>query len=275
MNNIIGDIYPTNNYGNIKILKYVGNSKYKIKFIDTNNISIKSKSSIKKGAIRDNKKINIVGNEYKNKYGKYKVIEFIGYSNTERKYKIEFIETGYKTISKKGNIINDRVKDYYYPSVSNIGYLGDVKKVEREIYLRWKAMLTRVYNNDLYNNIKIDKKWHCFKNFQEDVKKLSGWNKEKLKKGKIELDKDKLQYNIPYNKRIYSKNTCCWLSSKEQSNYLSTQKKFKAISPNGKIYYGRNQTKFAKKHNLDKKGINHVLNGWNKTHFNWEFEFIE
>lgn len=49
----IGVLFPTNNYGDIEILEYLGNSKYKIRFLNTGTISEARKDKIKLGQIKD------------------------------------------------------------------------------------------------------------------------------------------------------------------------------------------------------------------------------
>jgi hypothetical protein len=52
------------------------------------------------------------------------------------------------------------------------------------------------------------------------------------------------------------------------------QNKFKAISPDGKIYISDNQKDFARKHNLQQGGISAVLHKKHTNHFGWDFKYI-
>ena len=50
---------------------------------------------------------------------------------------------------------------------------------------------------------------------------------------------------------------------------------FKAISPDGMIYYDRNITDFAKKHGLERKQISAVLHNRFHSTLGWKFEFVD
>ena len=42
---------------------------------------------------------------------------------------------------------------------------------------------------------------------------------KKRKKYKVNLDKDKLQVGLPRSKKVYSKDTCCWLTREENMQH--------------------------------------------------------
>ncbi len=61
LEDIINTIIPTNSYGDIKVLRYIGKDKdylYEIQFLNTNNIETVTRSSIKRNSCVDTKIIN-------------------------------------------------------------------------------------------------------------------------------------------------------------------------------------------------------------------------
>lgn len=177
-----------------------------------------------------------IGDIFKtNNYGKFRII-----SNSDRKrgrmkcYDIEFLETGsirYGICRRE--ILNGEIKDYYRPSIAGVGYLGEgiyQKDYKRE-YSVWKHMLHRCYNENCDSYCKygalgvtVYKRWHCFKNFVEDISKIDGYNEQLFKDGKIELDKDLKQNYFP---KEYSLCTCTFLSKEDNLEISRFQKKYK------------------------------------------------
>ena len=60
--------------------------------------------------------------------------------------------------------------------------------------------------------VRVDPRWHNFNNFFEDAKLLPGYENKLMYPSIYCLDKDYLQRNLPKEQRIYSKDTCIWLS---------------------------------------------------------------
>lgn len=105
-------------------------------------------------------------------------------------------------------------------------------------------MLSRCYNtkNKNYNQyggigVRVDPRWYCFENFVEDVKTLPGYDKFLGNPDIYQLDKDYLQQNIPHSQRVYSKNTCIWIS-KYDNIYLQSIEDERNIDPNQCNYVG-------------------------------------
>lgn len=105
----------------------------------------------------------------------------------------------------------------------------DAKRGSVEDKLRgvWIKMMSRCYKKDAHNyrfygevGVRVSKEWHDCKKFVEDVKKIDGW-KSKLSNWKeFELDKDYFGANV------YSKDTCVWISKRENNLYTSSSKPF-------------------------------------------------
>lgn len=149
-------------------------------------------------------------------------------------------------------------------------------KDNQRMYNIWAGVLRRSFdkNHNRYKeSISVCERWLCFDNFISDVKKLDGWNEEKFLKGEIQLDKDTKQFDI--TNKIYSPETCIWLS-KDENNSLQSSRcySFKAISPYGEVLIYNNQHKYARENNLNVVSINKCLKGTRKSHKGWKFEAL-
>lgn len=153
--------------------------------------------------------------------GDFKILE----RRDDGKYIIQFIQTGTIMVVHQTAIRNGTIKDKFYPSVAGVGYIGDFEGYTHSpeniiIYGPWKHMLQRCYNPNnkdyhLYGGagVKVDIRWHNFNNFFEDVKSLPGYENKIMYPNMYCLDKDYLQMHIPNELRIYSKDTCMWIST--------------------------------------------------------------
>lgn len=109
-----------------------------------------------------------------------------------------------------------------------------------------------------------DVRWNKFENFYNDM-----WYKytkcilcNHIENPSIERE----NVNGDYNRE-----NCTFISRNKQQENRRNVRWFRAISPEGKIYITRNQSKFAKNHNLSKQGVNNCLCGKVKTHKKWRF----
>lgn len=192
---------------------------------------------------------NFIGRIYdSNNFGKFRIIRELIYirninDSKERMFEIEFLNTGYRTDASYSAIRHGRVKDKLYPSVANVGYIGYTDKVtskeNHSMYKVWNDMINRCYNKLDYDyhlyggiGITVEESWFNFTTFLNDVKLLPGYE-NKLKYPTIyQLDKDYLQLDIPKSQRIYSKNTCMWISKHDNIMIMNRE------NPNVSEYYG-------------------------------------
>ena len=241
----IGKKLYSKNYSYFKIIEKADKTKngsylYNIQFLNTNYIKQNvRKDHIKDGTVKDDtfNKPSIIGKTFESKTsGKFIVIRETYRTKHNIKYEICFYKTNYITEAWETSINIGEVKDPTYPVIAGIGYLGinykkykkDDKELFESLYNRWSPMLHRCYNNKSkkYNwygklGIKVDKRWHDFSKYFIDVQKLPGYDREKVLSGELQLDKDKFQiYKAPDNK-VYSKDTCCWLSAKENTKLIN------------------------------------------------------
>lgn len=228
----------------------------------------------------------IIGNVFKsNTTGEFKVISFHHYDNKNRYYEVEFLETGYKTVARKCNILAGKLKDPYYKSVLGVACKGNIMTTGKyqRFYNIWKHMIERCYSqkDKWFKNyggkgVQVSSDWLCFENFYKDVINLEGYNDKLFYEGKIDLDKDFKQKGIPTENMVYSKDTCMWVCTKINRGYTPTKRNsFQAKSPNGEIYISDSQTNFAKEHGLKVSSISACLHGLRKSLYGWKFEFIQ
>lgn len=70
----------------------------------------------------------------------------------------------------------------------------------------------------------------------------------------------------------YCKNNCRWLTWLEQSKNKTSLLNFKAISPSGRVYHGRNLKEFCEHHNLHYQSIiSGIHNGTKNMRNGWKF----
>lgn len=188
-----------------------------------------------------------VGNIYESQNcGKFRVIRElipIGYYRKSRLFEIEFLNSGYRTVVTRHSLYDGKVKDRSLITVYNTGYIGQedifsIAPLEKTIYKVWEGIISRCYNpKDLhYHNyggigVRVSDRWLAFRNFEHDVQLKANYNRKILEPYMFHLDKDFLQRHLPVNQRIYSNETCLWVSMYENALIKGLD--------NGKIkYYG-------------------------------------
>lgn len=180
-----------------------------------------------------------VGEEFTNKWGSYKIVEWYSYINCTIKFNNGYVKyrVAYNSI-EKSNLNTPLCK-----TVHNIGYIGIGRyntKEHKKAYIKWKSMISRCYyenyliNKKTYVECTVDERWHNFQTFAEwfysryEDEYMYDWD----------LDKDLFQLE----NKIYSPETCC-LIPKEINTALKRLRKpvkygdkFKAIC--GQDYLG-------------------------------------
>ena len=99
------------------------------------------------------------------------------------------------------------------------------KRIKRAYHV-WYDMLQRVSENEMYNNVSICERWSCFANFLEDLPKIKGYD-EWVKAGKYEYCIDKDKYQLEESHKIYSVDTVCFITIREN---LTMQDRNKIIT---------------------------------------------
>ena len=141
--------------------------------------------------------------------GDFKVLKY----NNAKDVEIQFLKTGYETVTQLGNIRNGKVKDPYSPSVYDVGISGakypiSEGGVETKEYALWKSMLRRCYSDNFkkkrqtYIDCKCSENFNNYEYFYEWCQNQIGFNNKDW-----HLDKDLL---IKGNK-VYSEDSCIFI----------------------------------------------------------------
>lgn len=159
--------------------------------------------------------------------------------------KIQFIDTGYTTTTKRSLIKKGEIKDRYKRSVCGIGYTGnsyakDIVDFFGDYHRRWisiwSGMINRCYNNStkeyyktykFYKDVFVDKDFHCCETFLRWVMNNMRYDKSYL--SVFNIDKDY------YASNCYSPKTCTLLTPSE-NKCLSSKEWFKM---DGKYFYSK------------------------------------
>src|SRR5690606_17938493 len=130
--------------------------------------------------------------------------------------------------------------DRLLPTVCNVGILGYSNYAEhKKEYNIWCDIIKRCYNkkHKSYKSyggkgVAVCDRWKRFDLFLEDIKFIDGYNEEKFHNGCLQLDKDIKQQNISIEERIYSIETCSFVSQKLNMEYEDRNvSRFLAMSP--------------------------------------------
>ena len=141
--------------------------------------------------------------------GDFKVLKYNDYGNVE----IQFLKTGYETVTTLGNIRNGEIKDPYLPSVYGVGILGTkypstISGVCTKEYGLWMRMLKRCYSDSFkkrrptYEGCEVSNNFKSYEYFYEWCQSQVGFGNEGW-----QLDKDLL---VKGNK-VYSENTSVFI----------------------------------------------------------------
>ena len=142
--------------------------------------------------------------------GDFKILKY----NDARNVEIQFLKTGFETVTQLGNIRNGNVKDLYVPSVYGVGILGDkypakANVVNTKEYVLWTNMLKRCYSDSFkkrrptYEGCEVSDNFKSFEYFYEWCHKQIGFDNDG-NGNPFHLDKDLL---VKGNK-VYSESTC-------------------------------------------------------------------
>ena len=119
---------------------------------------------------------------------------------------------------KKGSFKNPYRKRKYGQCIGIPKIKETDKKLHKHLYAIWNAMIHRCYRptDAAYKSyggkgIHVSERWLCYENFSEDVIHLPGFDRDGILSGFLELDKDYLQQDIQIDKKVYSKETCCFI----------------------------------------------------------------
>ena len=214
-----------------------------------------------------------------NFHGDIEVGEFLGYKfEWQQEYEVKFINTGTVVPALISAIKKGQVKDPMVPTVAGVGYIGlgrnlAVGDQERRLYRIWANILHRCYDiKDIgyksygARGVTVASEWHCYKTFRADVEQLPGWNLEMFINKEIQVDKD----SRVLGSLLYSKDTCCWLTRKEQAKYMRHElSKFTVVWKDGsELLWDKGTRAFCKAYpEFKESSVRMVLTGKRNTIF--------
>lgn len=206
--------------------------------------------------------------------------DIIGEGSKYNYYKVRFQNTGTVDEFRMDAIRKGEIRDKYAVTLCGIGIIGNMKtrgKFKR-YYETWRNMITRCYkegnNPTYYGFVTVDKRWHLFETFYDDMSKIDGWDQDAFEHGELVLDKDIKQRRQKY--KVYSVDTCTWVSVHTNAPIQDRQQReFIAIAPDGTEYHSDNMSEFGRQHGFDRRQISCVLNGRYKTSLGWRFHFSD
>lgn len=226
-------IYQSKFDGQYKILKEIESDDKKhrkvlIQFLETRNIQEAKLDKADKGSVSDRLKHTPDFNKVyqSNTSGSYKILEILDERICGKIIvKIMFLETGTIRDVRLQDALIGKVRDPYRISVCGFGITGENNTTTRE-YATWNSMINRCYNPnyDSYINygnkgVTVCERWRYFDNFKIDITYLPGYDLWLNNPGDYALDKDVLQMGIPEYQKIYSPETCCFISIFENAKY--------------------------------------------------------
>lgn len=225
-----------------------------------------------------------VGQEVETRsHGKGILLEEI---RTEEKYRcvtwrVWMQDTGSILTITRPNIISKTWHDPLAKTLFGVGYYGDDDPEDpyRTVLLAaWTDMLRRCYNTTSnsykYYGAKgyhVDNRWHCFATFQKEAKQIFGWSAKVEFPKEYSLDKDLL-----WASNRYSKETCCWASSRSQMLGNSTARPFYAVNKEGRKELFFSSLEMSGKYGVDDSTVRKALKGKVHSVLGWtNFEYVE
>lgn len=167
-----------------------------------------------------------LGSKFKNFHGYDFEVTRVGSCND---IDVRFIDSGYEFNATASNIRAGKVKDILAPSVCGVGiigegsYLASMNKKHHKAYKKWFDMIYRCYSDSkikrrpTYAECEVCEDWQNFQVFAD-------WFYDNFIDG-FDFDKDILN---PGNK-IYSPESCIFVSHEENSGFTSKSAKWKKM----------------------------------------------
>ena len=168
----------------------------------------------------------VKGSVLRNNQGNLLVIDNVKGRNIE----VTFLNTNFTKVIQKSHLREGKARDPYEPTKYGIACVGNVKNYPKEDYKRWENMIERCYREGGVGNYKdcsVCEEWLIFENFYRDIQTMENYGLPN-----IHLDKD---LKVKGNK-VYSLNTCQFISDVANSSHGSFTGKWKAEKGSIVIY---------------------------------------
>ena len=205
--------------------------------------------------------------------------------NEKRVYDIQFKESGYSTKAVSGEINSGLIRDKFEPVIYGVACIGNGSR-NHFAYSRWHGMIRRCYDvkyNHFHNyggaGVRVCNRWLRFDNFLEDITLIEGYDKLGVESGTLHLDKDIKQSHLEKGERIYSLETCMFVTKQENDkhriNNEHLKQSFKAVSPDGDTTIETGIKAFAKREGLNASTVaRRVKEKSEKPYKGWVFKSV-
>ena len=202
--------------------------KYKCIFKDTGYITYAAINDAKHGSVQDYLYPikDLIGKKLEsNQDGPIEVLPEVYFNERLKRntYKVKFLETGNTRFFTKKEIKTRKMKDIYKKRIHGVACIGNAsKKNNYKLYTIWYQMVSRCYQktHTRYNQygargVRVSEEWLCFEKFLETIKEVPNFDLDKIsnKKDGLCLDKDDTQKGS--KNKIYSKETCKFVTNIE------------------------------------------------------------
>lgn len=137
-----------------------------------------------------------------------------------------------KEMKEMNEVINKVNRRVYGVGITDIPTIDENGNRLRE-YQIWKDMIRRCFSKNTeserrrhatYDGVKVCDRWLVFSKFLEDLPLIEGYALWKNQKG-YELDKDKKQQGLENKDKIYSVETCCFITHEENVSIATKTRK--------------------------------------------------
>lgn len=158
---------------------------------------------------------------------------------------VEFLTTGYKTISAAKEVRNGSVKDPLYPRVASVGFLGigehsgtlEGCNKTTPAYEVWRGIIRRCYDKNCksylrYEDVDVCKEWHNFQNFAE------WFYSQKHCEDGFAVDKDLKVIGS----RLYSPETCSLVPCEVNSLFTGSNENLKERNLPKGVHFCKDKT---------------------------------
>lgn len=195
-----------------------------IRWLETGNEQEVQLSLAINCSIRDRKKREIDYNKvyHSNNYGDFKILRRLENNKSNHKMvEVEFIDTGTIIPVRYCDALSGNIKDYYRKTMCGVACIGMASSYH-PAYNMWEGMIHRCYDSKHCNynrygakGVTVCEKWLCFEYFLEDLPLIDGYENWIINPSLYHFDKDYKQQGIPYDKKVYSLETCCFLQASD------------------------------------------------------------
>lgn len=171
-----------------------------------------------------------------------------------------------------------RGKDVNLRDTYKVGYYGaaDFEDTNYQGLVNiWRQMIRRCYDSKCKGykgyggrGVHVDESWHCFANFQRDVKSIPGWVLKLEYPDQYSLDKD-----ILHASNRYGPDTCMWANRLAQDVNRVNSTPVLATTPDGARVMRPSIGSFQRNEGMSSSAVHRCINGLLKKHHGWsDFE---